>query len=93
MYKELGDLGDVAARCKHRQSMLVPLPPLTVADVFGKLQAIAASKGTRSAARKQELIAGMLRACRCARFPPRLHVRTVVARLGPSLQGTRSARA
>lgn len=67
MYKELGDLGDVAARCKHRQSMLVPLPPLTVADVFGKLKAIAAAKGTKSAARKQQLIAGMLRACRRVR--------------------------
>jgi ATP-dependent DNA ligase len=64
MYVELGDLGDVAARCKGRQRMLMPLPPLTVDVVFSKMQAIASAKGPQSSKRKQQLVASLLRACR-----------------------------
>ena len=62
----MGDLGSVAEKCKSNQRTLLPHPHLTVGGVFAKLQAISASKGTRSAHRKQGIIAGLLRASRCA---------------------------
>jgi ATP-dependent DNA ligase len=64
LFVELGDLGDVAARCKARQRMLMPLPPLTVPVVLSKMRAVAAAKGPQSSKRKQEIVASLLRACR-----------------------------
>lgn len=64
MYVALGDLGDVAEKCKSNQRTLLPHPHLTVRGVFAKLHDIAAAKGTRSAQRKQSIIAGLLRAGR-----------------------------
>jgi ATP-dependent DNA ligase len=66
LYVALGDLGDVAAKCKGKQPMLAPLPQLTVADVFAQLHRIADLKGAGSAGQKQQAMARMLRACRCA---------------------------
>lgn len=66
LYKDIGDLGDVAAQCKGRQGMLLPLPVLTVNAVFGQLRALAETRGARSAARKQDIIAKLMRACRYA---------------------------
>lgn len=64
MYVEAGDLGDVAEKCKSKQRMLVPHPPLTASGVFAKLHDIANSKGNKSAQRKQGIISGLLRASR-----------------------------
>ena len=66
MYVAMGDLGDVAEKCKSNQRTLLPHPHLTVGSVFARLQDVAACKGARSAQRKQGIIAGLLRAARCA---------------------------
>ena len=65
LYVSLGDLGDVAAKCKGKQPMLAPLPRLTVGGVFAALHKIAEARGSGSAGQKQQIMARMLRACRC----------------------------
>ena len=60
----LGDLGDVAAKCKGKQPMLAPLPRLTVAGVIAELHKISGARGSGSASQKQQIMARMLRACR-----------------------------
>ena len=45
MYRELGDIGDVAQACRRNQAMLQRPAPLTVAGVFATLQQIAHEKG------------------------------------------------
>ena len=66
MYVTIGDLGDVAAKCKGKQPMLAPLPRLKARDVFEKLHKIAEAKGAGSAGHKQQIMTRMLRAGQCA---------------------------
>ncbi|KAL4419767.1 hypothetical protein ABPG75_006865 [Micractinium tetrahymenae] len=64
LYRELGDLGDVAQACKRNQAMLQRPAPLTVPGVFATLQQMSREKGQGSAARRQRLVLSLLRACR-----------------------------
>lgn len=44
-YKEVGDLGDVAANARTKQKTMFPPPPLTVSKVFTEFKAIAQISG------------------------------------------------
>lgn len=64
LYKELGDLGDVAMALKKAQRLLRLPAPLTVRHVFAQLKGIASSKGTGSVGRKKGLCEGLIRSAR-----------------------------
>ncbi|KXZ42596.1 hypothetical protein GPECTOR_132g608 [Gonium pectorale] len=64
LYRELGDLGDVAQACRRTQSTLVAPAPLLAGRLLAQLRALAADKGTGVAARRQAAVLGLLRACR-----------------------------
>ncbi|GMH27223.1 hypothetical protein Nepgr_029066 [Nepenthes gracilis] len=64
MYNSLGDLGDVAQECRQTQSLLVPLSPLLIQDVFSVLREISMQTGSGSTGRKKSLIVGLMRSCR-----------------------------
>ncbi|GAB4832343.1 hypothetical protein Ancab_006359 [Ancistrocladus abbreviatus] len=64
MYNSLGDLGDVAQECRQTQSVLIPLPPLLIQDVFSALREISMQAGSGSTGRKKNLIVGLMRSCR-----------------------------
>ena len=85
LYRQSGDLGDVAAALKAKQRLLLPPPPLTVRAVFAALRRIAAELGgPGAAARRRAHAVALLRA---ARGPePRFLVRTLLAsmRIGAS---------
>ena len=79
MYNELGDLGDVAAKCKHTQATLARPLPLTVAGVHATLRGIAAERGPGAARRRQTAVLMLLRSCREAET--KYLVRTLVQAL------------
>lgn len=79
MYNELGDLGDVAAKCKHTQATLARPLPLTVAGVHATLRGIAAERGAGAACRRQAAVLMLLRSCREAET--KYLVRTLVQAL------------
>jgi len=85
LYRNCGDLGDVAAALKAKQRLLLPPPPLTVRGVFAALRRIAAEPGGPGAAARRRAHAVVL--LRAARGPePRFLVRTLLAsmRIGAS---------
>ncbi|KAH7616567.1 putative DNA ligase 6 [Nannochloris sp. 'desiccata'] len=79
MYNELGDLGDVAAKCKHTQATLARPLPLTVAGVHATLRGIAAERGPGAGRRRQAAVLMLLRSCREAET--KYLVRTLVQAL------------
>ncbi|KAL4435464.1 hypothetical protein ABPG77_006226 [Micractinium sp. CCAP 211/92] len=79
LYRELGDLGDVAQACKRNQAVLQRPAPLTVPGVFATLQQMSREKGQGSAARRQRLVLSLLRACREAET--KFIVRTLIQAL------------
>ncbi|XAR51498.1 DNA ligase (ATP) [Bertholletia excelsa] len=64
LYDCLGDLGDVAQRCRQTQSLLAPQPPLSVKGVYSVLRKISEHTGSGSTVRKKGLIVNLMRACR-----------------------------
>ncbi|KAK9865080.1 hypothetical protein WJX84_011403 [Apatococcus fuscideae] len=79
MYKEHGDLGDVAQACRHTQTILHRPAPLTVSGVFAALRQMAVEKGAGSAGRRQRSVLALLRSCR--ECETRYLVRTLVQNL------------
>jgi DNA ligase-1 len=79
MYRQLGDLGDVAEACKSTQTLLLKPQPLTVAGVMASLRALATIQGQGSNARKLRAVAVLLRACR--EGETKYLVRTLIAAL------------
>jgi len=65
LYKDTGDLGDVAYQCKMSQRTLfgVQKQPLTVSFVFDTLRQISDEKGTGSKKRRTDLVLKLLRRC------------------------------
>lgn len=59
-YKQLGDLGDVAASARTTQKTMFPPPPLTVRKVFSELRTIAMISGKNTQDSKQAKIVKML---------------------------------
>lgn len=55
LYRELGDLGDVAQACPRTQSTLVRVPPLTLDGLMASLKGMATDKGQGSAGRRQQV--------------------------------------
>lgn len=60
MYKEIGDLGDVASAARTSQKTMFPPPPLTVRKVFQEFKAIAAISGKSTQDAKRSKIIKML---------------------------------
>jgi hypothetical protein len=58
LYRDLGDLGDVAQACPRNQSTLVRVPPLTLPGLMASLKGMATDKGQGSAGRRQQVGAG-----------------------------------
>ncbi|KAK9840432.1 hypothetical protein WJX74_009841 [Apatococcus lobatus] len=79
MYKDHGDLGDVAQACRHTQTTLHRPAPLTVAGVFASLRQMAVEKGPGSAGRRQRSVLALLRSCR--EIETKYLVRTLVQNL------------
>lgn len=59
-YKEVGDLGDVAAKSRTNQKTMFPPPPLTVNKVFTELKAIAQISGKNTQEAKLARIIKMM---------------------------------
>nr|GMD51989.1 DNA ligase 6 isoform X1 [Ipomoea batatas] len=64
LYKNLGDLGDVAQVCRQTQSLLAPPATLTIQSVFSTLKQISVQTGSGSTIRKKSLVLSLLRSCR-----------------------------
>lgn len=64
LYKEMGDLGDIAQSVSRAQRLLLPPPPLTIRGVIDAMHSIAAQRGHGSAGRKQAIASKLLRSCR-----------------------------
>eukprot|EP00191_Tetraselmis_sp_GSL018_P013531 CAMPEP_0177586320 /NCGR_PEP_ID=MMETSP0419_2-20121207/5006_1 /TAXON_ID=582737 /ORGANISM="Tetraselmis sp., Strain GSL018" /LENGTH=1454 /DNA_ID=CAMNT_0019076197 /DNA_START=342 /DNA_END=4706 /DNA_ORIENTATION=+ len=64
LYRDLGDLGDVAQSCRRNQVMLARPAPLTIRGVYSTLRKIALEKGSGSGARRQGLVLSLLRSAR-----------------------------
>lgn len=62
-YKEVGDLGDVAAKARTKQKTMFPPPPLTVNKVFAEFKAIAQISGKNTQEAKLARIIKMIVAC------------------------------
>lgn len=60
LYKEAGDLGDVASSARTTQTTMFPPPPLTVRKVFAEFRAIAAITGKSTQDAKKSKIVKML---------------------------------
>eukprot|EP00198_Chlamydomonas_reinhardtii_P008670 XP_001698007.1 predicted protein [Chlamydomonas reinhardtii] len=79
LYREHGDLGDVAAACRRTQSTLRNPAPLLCGRLLAALRDVAADKGQGVAARRQAVVLGLLRACRDVEV--RFLVRTLISNL------------
>ncbi|KAD4888374.1 hypothetical protein E3N88_20447 [Mikania micrantha] len=79
LYNNLGDLGDVAQRCRQTQKLLAPPAPLSVRGVYSALREISVQTGSRSTMRKQNLIVNLMRSCREVEI--KFIVRTLVRNL------------
>ncbi|KAG2439579.1 hypothetical protein HXX76_004931 [Chlamydomonas incerta] len=79
LYREHGDLGDVAAACRRTQSTLRSPAPLLCGRLLAALREVAADKGQGVAARRQGVVLGLLRACRDVEV--RFLVRTLISNL------------
>lgn len=60
MYKEVGDLGDVASSARTNQKTMFPPPPLTVRKVYQEFKAIAAITGKNTQEGKRAKIVKLL---------------------------------
>lgn len=60
LYKEKGDLGDVAATARTNQKTMFPPPPLTIRKVFQELKAIAVITGKNTQEQKRGKILRLL---------------------------------
>lgn len=60
LYKEKGDLGDVAATARTNQKTMFPPPPLTIRKVFQELKAIAMITGKNTQEQKRGKILKLL---------------------------------
>ncbi|XP_010689152.3 DNA ligase 1 [Beta vulgaris subsp. vulgaris] len=60
LYKDLGDLGDVAKEIRSKQSMMRQPPPLTINKVFSTFLLIAQASGKDSQERKKNYIKSLL---------------------------------
>ncbi|XP_021724390.1 DNA ligase 1-like isoform X1 [Chenopodium quinoa] len=60
LYKDLGDLGDVAKEIRSKQSMMRQPPPLTITKVFNTFQLIAKASGKDSQERKKNYIKSLI---------------------------------
>ncbi|UPR00090.1 DNA ligase [Chloropicon primus] len=61
-YNDEGDLGDVAVLFKSAQTTLMPVKPLTISDVFAKLERLAKESGGGSSTRKKQIATDLIRA-------------------------------
>lgn len=59
-YREVGDLGDVAAGARATQTTMFPPPPLKIRSVFSEMKSIALSAGKTSTAAKKSKILKLL---------------------------------
>lgn len=50
--------------CRRTQSMLRPPPALTLRGVYRSLRQLALDKGQGAAGRRQQVVEGLIRACR-----------------------------
>eukprot|EP01026_Neomeris_dumetosa_P071609 TRINITY_DN72487_c0_g1_i1.p1 TRINITY_DN72487_c0_g1~~TRINITY_DN72487_c0_g1_i1.p1 ORF type:complete len:209 (+),score=23.55 TRINITY_DN72487_c0_g1_i1:84-710(+) len=84
MYKELGDLGDIAQECRQGQTMLFQPKKLTIQGVFDKLHQISKEQGSGSVERRHKIMVSML--CATRKCETRFLVRTLISnlRLGAS---------
>mmetsp|Transcript_10741 Transcript_10741/g.40352 ORF Transcript_10741/g.40352 Transcript_10741/m.40352 type:complete len:1482 (-) Transcript_10741:96-4541(-) len=64
MYRDLGDLGDVAQACRQTQTLLLRPKALTIRHVFTSLRGLSTVSGSGSAIRRKAVLIGLLRACR-----------------------------
>jgi DNA ligase 1 len=60
VYKEVGDLGDVAAGARSTQTTMFPPPPLNVCGVFAELRSIAEASGKAAVDAKKKRILKLL---------------------------------